>query len=130
MVVCVTLYSPAPVRWCRYAELMVLVFPHCASKSGVYLDGASSSHTHGCHDCKMWGQESFSACRNTNHVGFAPSEVVCYCKGSWQYFCPFYFFPIGFYVLKNALWCWEIFWYMSLRKKRGIFFLIGCFVSS
>lgn len=38
------------------------------------------------------GQESFSACWNTNHVGFAPSRVFCCSKGSWQYFWPFYFF--------------------------------------
>lgn len=118
MMVCDTWYSPAPVCWCQDAELMVLVFPRCASKSGVYLGGASSSHACGCHDCRMRAQERFSACWNTNLMGFAPREVFCYCKGSWQYYCQFYFFPVGLYVvdLKNAFW-WEIFWYMSLWKK-------------
>jgi len=126
--------SPVPACWCWDAELLVLVFPRRASKPGAYLDGASSSHAQGSHRCQMWGQESLSACWNTNRVGFAPSEVYCHCKGSWQYFCSFYFFSAGLYLvdLKNALWCWEIFCCMSLWKKRDFFFIIiiGCFASS
>ncbi|KAJ7397601.1 Ankyrin repeat and BTB/POZ domain-containing protein BTBD11-A [Pitangus sulphuratus] len=63
------------VHWSQDAELVVLVIPYHLSESTVYLDAASSSRIHGCHDCKIWGQESFSACQNTNHVGLAPRAL-------------------------------------------------------
>lgn len=123
---CVTSYSPAPVHWCRDAELTVLLFPHCASKSALHLDSESFLHTHGCLNCKMCGQEGSWWC--TNHMGIAPSEVFSYCKGTFQYFS--HFISSCVLDLKNALRCWEMFWYMNLWKKRKYFVFIGCFVSS
>lgn len=91
--VCVALYSPAPMHRCRDAELMVLVFPRRASKSALYLDSASSSQTHGSHDCKMWGQESFSARRNTNHVGLHLVKCFAIAMAAGNTFVPFISFP-------------------------------------
>lgn len=72
---------------------MVLVFPRCASKSGVCLDGASSSHAHGCHDYQMWGQRVFLHVRIPTMWGLQLVKCIAVAKAAGNTFVPFISFP-------------------------------------